>query len=288
MVAIPSEGRWSLRTLTERDTHAALQFLNRQPLLHVYFISRILDDGLTPSVQVVEVSVDGTVVCMASLTSNLVLAGDEEMDPATQSTAMSLVAGRILSRSVPVRAMISDSRLVEELWKYLQPRLEPPAVIRLQQPVYALAAAHGTLADLRHVRFATSRDLEGLVPACAAMHAEEVGIDPLARDPVGYRQRIRELIARGRALVWKEQGRVIFKCEFSAVTPDAVQLMGVWTHPSCRRRGYARRGVREVCGHILRQGKQVTLFVNDFNEAAIRLYESLGFRQIGENRALIW
>jgi predicted GNAT family acetyltransferase len=288
MVAIPSEGRWILRSLTERDTRAALEFLSRQPLLNVYLISRILDDGLNPSVQAVEVSLGGSIVCIASLTSNLVLAASETIDPVTRSTAMSLIAERILSRNIPVRAMISDSLLVEELWTHLEPRLEPPTVVRLRQPVYAMSTALVPLEDLRHMRFATLRDLEALVPACAAMHAEEVGIDPLTRDPVGYRQRVRELIARGRALLWKEHGRVIFKCEFSAVTPQAVQLMGVWTHPSHRGRGYARRGLREICGHILRQRKQATLFVNDFNDAAIRLYEELGFRRIGENRALIW
>ena len=47
-------------------------------------------------------------------------------------------------------------------------------------------------------------------------------------------------------------------------------------------------GLREVCGHLARKGKSVTLFVNDFNRPAIALYESLGFRQIGVNRALIW
>ena len=30
------------------------------------------------------------------------------------------------------------------------------------------------------------------------------------------------------------------------------------------------------------------MFVNDFNSPAISLYESLGFKRIGVNRALIW
>ena len=39
---------------------------------------------------------------------------------------------------------------------------------------------------------------------------------------------------------------------------------------------------------MVREGKTVTLFVNDFNAPAIALYESLGFTRIGMNRALIW
>lgn len=288
MVAIPSERRWNVRTLTGRDTRPALEFLNGRPLLNVYLISRILDEGLTSSTHVVEVSADGEPLCLASLTSNIVLAIGEESDPSTRSMTATLLADRIITRMIPVRAIISESVLVDELWKYLQPHLEPPTVIRLRQPVYALSKRTRGLSRLSKLRYATTRDLEVLVPACAAMHTEEVGIDPLSRDPVGYRQRIRELIAKSRSLVWKEHGRIIFKCEYSAVTPMAIQLMGVWTHPSFRRRGYARLGLTEVCGHVLDQGKKVTLFVNDFNGPAIRLYESLGFECIGENRALIW
>jgi len=72
------------------------------------------------------------------------------------------------------------------------------------------------------------------------------------------------------------------------MTPHCVQLMGVWTNPRARRRGYALGMLREVCGHLARKGRTVTLFVNDFNAPAIALYESLGFQRIGMNRALIW
>jgi predicted GNAT family acetyltransferase len=64
--------------------------------------------------------------------------------------------------------------------------------------------------------------------------------------------------------------------------------MGVWTDPRHRRQGIARTLLREVCGHLARKGRSVTLFVNDFNRPAISLYDSLGFKRIGVNRALIW
>jgi len=131
-------------------------------------------------------------------------------------------------------------------------------------------------------------DLDQLVPACAAMHKEEVGIDPLERDPVGYRERVRELVERKRSIVRLADKRIVAKTEFSAVTNDVVQLMGVWTNPQFRRRGFAHAMLREICGHLFRKGKSVTLFVNDFNTGAMALYEGLGFQRIGVNRALIW
>ena len=137
-------------------------------------------------------------------------------------------------------------------------------------------------------RYAALRDLDALVPACAAMHNEEVGIDPLQRDAHGYRERVRELVEKKRSVIRVIDNRIVSKCEYSAVTNDAVQLMGVWTHPRFRRRGLSKELLREVCGHLGRRGKTVTLFVNDFNHPAVALYESLGFKRIGMNRALIW
>jgi predicted GNAT family acetyltransferase len=120
------------------------------------------------------------------------------------------------------------------------------------------------------------------------MHREEVGIDPMERDAAGYRERVRELVNQKRSVIRVANNLIAAKCEYSAVTSDAVQLMGVWTNPRCRRQGHARALLREVCGHIARRGKTVTLFVNDFNLPAIGLYESMGFQRIGLNRALIW
>ena len=237
--------------------------------------------------QVAVVRYNGAIVLVASLATNIVLADDRSVPPGLTDAAVSLVAERILSRMLPVRAIISPQHLVEALWNRLRSRLDPPTVVRLNQPVYALSKRLD-YPDLTLARYATARDLDPLVPACAAMHKEEVGIDPLERDAAGYRERIRELIEKKRSVVRVLDGRIVTKCEYSAVTPQAVQLMGVWTHPHYRRRGLSLELLREVCGHLSRQSKTVTLFVNDFNRPAVGLYESLGFRRIGMNRALIW
>ncbi len=278
MATLPVEGRWSIKSIANDDVAEALAFLRRDPLINVYLISRILEERFAPSTQTVEVRHNREVVLVASLATNIVLAGDHELPQEVTETAIAVIAERILTRMLPVRAIISPAHLVEMLWLRLRTRLDPPTVVRMNQPVYAI---RGRLdyPDLKESRYPTMRDLEALVPACAAMHREEVGIDPLDRDAAGYRERVRELV---------EQKRSAAKCEYSAVTNETVQLMGVWTDPRFRRRGYARSLLREVCGHCARKGKTVTLFVNDFNLPAIALYEDLGFQRIGMNRALIW
>lgn len=287
MATLPAEGRWSLRLLGEDDSKDALGFLQRDPLINVYLISRLLEEPTLVGSQVAVVRYNGAIVVVASLATNIVLACDPSVSREITDSAVSLIAERILHRMLPVRAIISPANLVEALWNRLRARLHPPTVVRLNQPVYAL---HGRLdyPDLTMARYSAARDLDPLVPACAAMHREEVGIDPLERDAAGYRERIRELIEKKRSVIRVVDGRIVTKCEYSAVTNEAVQLMGVWTHPAYRRRGLSHELLREVCGHLARRGKTVTLFVNDFNQPAIALYESLGFRRIGLNRALIW
>lgn len=288
MATLPQERDWDLMPLAPRDLEVALELLEREPLGNVYFISRLRDEGTGPKGQTLLIRCDDVPVALASLSTNVVLAGNDAVSLSLREEAMVRLGDRILARMTPVRAIISDARLVDPLWRRIQGHISPPTVIRLSQPVYAMHAGPTALPELTTLRYSTERDLQALVPACAAMHIEEVGINPLERDAVGYRQRVRELIDRKRSLVMTRGARIVFKCEYSAVTDKAVQIMGVWTASPERRRGFARQGMAEVCGHILRQGKAITLFVNDFNTPAVRLYESLGFRQIGTNRALIW
>ena len=287
MASLPAEGRWSLRLLAEDDVRSAQEFLQRDSLINVYLISRLVEERTLASTQMVVVRYNGAIVLVASLATNIVLAGDPSFSPDITESAIAIVADRIITRMLPVRAIISPAHLVEPLWTQLRTRLDPPTVVRMNQPIYALRRRFD-FPDLTVARYATPRDLDQLVPACAAMHNEEVGIDPLERDATGYRERIRELVDKKRSVVRILDGSIVAKCEYSAVTDDAVQLMGVWTNPRYRRRGLGKELLREVCGHMFRKGKTVTLFVNDFNRPAVTLYESLGFQRIGMNRALIW
>ena len=287
MATLPAEGRWSIRTLPEDSIEPALEFLRRDPLVNVYLIARLLEERTLAASQMIEVRFNGELVLVASLATNIVLGTAPAIPRDVMESAVAWVADRIISRMLPVRAIISPANLVDELWKHLRARVDPPTVVRMTQPIYALRRRLD-FPDLHDARYSTIRDLDALVPACAAMHKEEVGIDPLERDASGYRERIRELIDRKRSIIRVMDGAIVAKCEFSAFTDEAVQLMGVWTHARYRRRGLMRAVLREVCGHLFRKGRTVTLFVNDFNKPAIALYESLGFQRIGVNRALIW
>jgi len=184
------------------------------------------------------------------------------------------------------RMIIGEQRAVDELWSAARRRMPEPRDDRPDQPVYALREPpEPGETGLRAARLA---DLDLLVPACAAAHREEIGIDPLRRDPEGFRWRTRAQIEEGRSWLWLEDGVIRFKAEASAWTPSAVQLQQVWVDPSVRNRGYARRALRDLCRLLLAQTPVVCLFVRPENAPALRVYESVGMTRELVYRSLIF
>ena len=126
------------------------------------------------------------------------------------------------------------------------------------------------------------------MPACAAAYHEEVGIDAFARDPELFRWRTRSQIELGRSWLWVDGGRIRFKAEASAWTPQAVQLQQVWVEPELRGRGYAKRALADLCALLLEQTPTVCLFARPENEPALALYDSVGMRRTITYRSLIF
>src|SRR5438067_8946670 len=125
MVTLPAEGRWSIKSLTDSDVPAALAFLERDPLINVYLISRLIEDRSSSAAQMVEVRYNRSIVLVASLATNVVLAGDPETPEDITHAAIAIVAERLVTRMMPVRAIISPAPLVEALWNGLKDRLDP-------------------------------------------------------------------------------------------------------------------------------------------------------------------
>jgi len=184
------------------------------------------------------------------------------------------------------RMLIGDERAVSELWHAACAQLPPPREDRPGQPVYAITAAPpGGESGLRP---AAARDFDLLLPACAAAHAEELGVDPLLEDGEAFRRRVRRQIDVGRSWLWEQDGMILFKAEASAWTPHAVQIAQVWVDPPLRNRGFARRGLRDLCRLLLGRVPAVCLFVRRENAAAMRVYEAVGMRRVSTCRSILF
>ena len=182
--------------------------------------------------------------------------------------------------------MIGADRAVGELWDAIRGQMSAPRDDRPCQPVYAIDEPPEP--GDTGLRAATADDLELLLPACAAAHEEEIGIDPLLRDSEGFRWRTRTQIDESRSWLWVEDGTILFKAEASAWTPTAVQIQQVWVDPTVRNRKYAQRGMRDLCRLLLERVPTVCLFVRPENAPAIRVYDAIGMRRVLTFRSLIF
>ena len=191
----------------------------------------------------------------------------------------------VAARAAP-RMLIGEQEAVSDLWDEARRRLGRPREDRLGQPVYVSRTPPepGNTA----LRRATRADLDLLVPACASAHYEELGVDPLRRDPNGFRWRTRLQIEEGRSWVWLEDDAILFKAEASAWTPKAVQLQQVWVDPPVRRHGYAARALRDLIRLLLDEVPAVCLFVRAENTPAIQLYEAVGMEHVLDYRSVLF
>lgn len=180
-------------------------------------------------------------------------------------------------------SMVGSADAVLGLWQRLSASWGQPRDVRPCQPLLATEAPPSMPAD-PGVRLVRPDEIDLLFPAAVRMYTEEVGISPLADDGGrGYRQRVTELVRTRRAYA-RFQGRdVIFKAELAVVTRHTAQVQGVWVAPQWRGRGIATAAMAAVVADALRRvAPSVSLYVNDYNTAARRVYARCGFRQVGE------
>ena len=260
----------AMTALAEPDLKQILDFCLADPVERV-FLEDVARRGLGRFRAVFE---DGRVTALCHVGANVVPSGE-----GCEAFAWAAAADR-------ARMVIGEERAVSELWEAARTRMPKPREDRPGQPVYVLEAPPEPAAT--GLRLATLEDFSLLLPACAAAHREELGLDPLRRDPEGFRWRTRAQIEDGRSWLWVEEGTILFKAEASAWTPSAVQLQQVWVDPAVRNRGYGQQGMRDLCRRLLEQVPRVCLFVRPENAPAIRVYEAIGMRRTISYRSLIF
>jgi len=89
------------------------------------------------------------------------------------------------------------------------------------------------------------------------------------------------LLARQTVAVLEAEGRLVAVVKRTTDTARYATIGGTWTDPAFRGRGLARRLTAFLIGSLLAERPAVHLIVDDDNAAAIALYRSLGFGEVG-------
>ncbi len=179
-------------------------------------------------------------------------------------------------------SIIGRADAVLGLWERLGGQWGPARDVRPHQPLLVADTEPAIAADPQ-VRLVRPEEVDALFPAAVAMYTEEVGVSPLLDDGGrGYKRRIVELVRAKRAYARFVDGQVVFKAELAIVTGRTTQVQGVWVAPGWRGRGMASAAMAAVVRDALRRvAPTVSLYVNDYNTPARRVYANCGFRSAG-------
>ena len=262
--------------LTDADTAEVLAFLARRPLHTVCMSSMIRDNGLESPLNRGEFY--GCRNAAGEL-EGVALIGHATVFETESEAAIAAFARR--ARSCERKHMLlGEQEKVERFWQYYsedgeQARLVCRELLFEQRwPVEVREAVPG-------LRQATLADLPLIMPVHAEMAFAESGVNPMETDPVGFRLRCARRIEQGRVWVVIEDGRLIFKADIQADTPQAVYLEGVYVNPEERGKGYGLRSLSQLSRQLLARAGSLCLLVNEGNWQAHALYLSVGYKLRG-------
>jgi predicted GNAT family acetyltransferase len=178
-------------------------------------------------------------------------------------------------------SIVGPAEEVLDLWSRVSATWGPAREVRSNQPVLSMRSNSSVEID-HDVRYSNLSDLEDLVPACIAMFTEEVGISPTINGGGNaYRNRISELVSSRRSFVKYLGSELVFKAEIGTVGAGVAQIQGVWVKPEHRGKGISVSAMAAVVKLVLADvAPVVSLYVNDYNEVALKTYRSVGFEQV--------
>lgn len=266
-----------LRVLTSRHLDPLRALTQRDPVAHCFVADKLADpmDAWSLGGQVWGWFERG--VLRSALFTGANLIPIETTAPAR--LAFSMEARR---RGRRASSIVGPADEVLDLWRLLEPAWGPAREERATQHLMAVSGpptrpGHPGLRPLR------LDELDLLVPAAIAMFTEEVGISPVAQGAgPAYRARLADLVRARRALAVVEAGRITFKSEIGAATRQVCQVQGVWVAPDLRGHGLGEAGMAAVVEHAQAHiAPTVSLYVNDYNHAAVATYDRVGFRTVG-------
>lgn len=275
--------RLQLRRLTTEDESRALAFLRREPVANFLMIGLMREHGVESRHNrgtFYGCTKGGELVGVGLLGEWFSTSGPRESLSLFARAARRLHAGRI--RIVLLGE--GEEERFERVFRRGGPRCPPQKETQVLLVKDADAEDAPAFAPLRP---AESSELEEVAAAHVQACVESNGVNPLARDPEGFRRRLLARIRSGRVwVVCGDGGRVVFKTDIAVETDETAYLEAVWTAPELRGRGLGANAVGELSRRLLGCYHAVCLFADADKSHLVPFYRRLGFRTHGTYRLL--
>lgn len=276
-----NDNRLKLRRIYGVDRRRALDFCAQNPVNAAYIHQNLSSAGFGAANCVGLFEREAQDLQALAWTSGIVV------PVGFDNTGLDLLAENIVARRRNIGSLVGPREQIVGLWSRLEPEWGKARDVR--DPQYVMVIDEDPLPESdSSVRQATMDEVSIVFPAAVAMYTEEVGYNPSLYGK-SYLQRARGLIKDGRTYIKlsdssrTESARVIFKADVGVLTPEVAQIQGVWTAPDMRGQGIATGAMAEVVRHVRRTfAPTVSLYVNHYNHAAMKVYEKVGFRHYCE------
>ena len=265
-----------IRALDDGDLPGLRRILDAEPIVNAVLAARVESAatlrGARLGGDLVGIGAPGELRAACYLGGNVLPVGGDRAD--WHALAEHAAAQPRLCSSI-----IADAEVAQALWPVLEPAWGPARMIRSRQPLLVTTSPARVPADPQ-LRLACLDDLDRYLPAAVAMLGEELGMAPLTGSARrAYRSRLAGLISARRAFVRLDDAATC--CQGRGRRGLAPDREGA----RCRvlrtaGDGASTAAMAGVIAHALCLAPSVSLYVNDFNEPARRLYQRLGMHQI--------
>ena len=269
----------SLRRLHGVDTAKAVALCERHPVDSVLLRVAIEQTGIGASFSLGRFDADRELTALAWEYGNIFPLGFDE-------DGLDEVAEEFAGRRRTGSSIVGPADQGMGRWNRICKRWGPARDVRERQFSMVMDSDPDVVADPL-VQPAGVGDVSLVFPASVAMYIEEVGYDPTSHG-AGYAYRVARLVRSQHTFIRKAPladgsgERVVFKADVGALAGGVAQLQGVWVAPDLRGRGIATAGVAAVVKLVReRLAPTISLYVNDYNAAAIATYTRVGFRIAG-------
>ena len=263
--------------LLHEDIDEALAFLGQRPLHTVILAGLLRQHGTVVSLP------RGEFYSCRDPRGNLegmALVGRATMFEARSAASLSALAKRA-RRCPSVKMIMGEAGDLEDFWKHYATDEHAPRLF-CRELFYESSRQFSRAAGVEGLRQATLGDLDQIVEAHALMVFEEIGVNPLAADAAGFRQRCALRVERGQVWTLIERGELIFKADVVTETPEATYIEGLWVNPAHRLKGYGRSCWASLSRALLKRTPAFCWFVNAQFSVARSFYERVNAVSLGD------